>query len=382
MVYTFIMVILFALLPDLYIWSNFVKGGSLLWSILYWLPTTVLVAMPLLALMGKWQNGLFQLFIYLFLLILVPKCLFVLCSLAGKGLAAFLPAASGLGNGIGIAAALVVMAAAGYGMSKGWKRLVVKETDIVSEEIPRSFDGYTIVQLSDFHIGTYGRSPETVREIVDRVNALHPDAIFFTGDLVNSSPDELPMFIPALQEMKAKDGVFSILGNHDYCEYRSYTAPDSPARSLARLIRTERDMGWTLLLNEHRLLRRGNDSIAVIGVENDGEPPFPSRADLRKATGGLDGTVYKILLSHDPSHWRRSVLPDTDIQLTLSGHTHAMQLKFGSFSPAKWHYPEWGGLYRDHSRLLHVSTGVGSNVAFRFGVWPEINVIRLHSKQN
>lgn len=379
MVYTFIMVILLALLPDLYIWSNFVKGSRLLWNILYWLPTAVLVAMPLLALMGKWQNGLFQLFIYLFLLILVPKCLFVLCSLAGKGLAAFLPAASGLGNGIGIAAALVVMAAAGYGMSKGWKRLVVKETDIVSEEIPRSFDGYTIVQLSDFHIGTYGRSPETVREIVDRVNALHPDAIFFTGDLVNSSPDELPMFIPALQEMKAKDGVFSILGNHDYCEYRSYTAPDSPARSLARLIRTERDMGWTLLLNEHRLLRRGNDSIAVIGVENDGEPPFPSRADLRKATGGLDGAVYKILLSHDPSHWRRSVLPDTDIQLTLSGHTHAMQLKFGSFSPAKWHYPEWGGLYRDHSRLLHVSTGVGSNVAFRFGAWPEINVIRLHS---
>lgn len=219
-----------------------------------------------------------------------------------------------------------------------------------------------------------------VAEIVDKVNAFHPDAIFFTGDLVNSSPKEVSMFIPILAGMKAKDGVFSILGNHDYCEYRSYTAPDSPERNLAELIRTECSMGWTVLLNEHHLLHRDNDSIALIGVENDGEPPFPSRADLRKATRGLDGNIYKILLSHDPSHWRRAVLPDTDIHLTLSGHTHALQLKIGGFSPALWKYPEWGGLYREGARLLHVSTGVGSNVAFRLGAWPEINVIRLHSK--
>lgn len=381
MVYTFIIVILVALLPDLYIWSSFIKGGRLLWSILYWLPTAALLLLPIITVIGKWQNELFRLFVFLTLLFIIPKLVFMLFSLIGRGLAVFIPASiTSICNGIGLVAFLLIMAAVGYGIIEGWKHVVVKETNIMSESIPQSFDGYTIVHISDFHIGTYKQSPETVRKIVDKITALHPDAIFFTGDLVNSSPEEVSVFISILSEMKAKDGVFSILGNHDYCEYRNYTVPDSPAKSLTELIRTEREMGWTVLLNEHRLLRRGNDNIAIIGVENDGEPPFPSRADLRKATAGLNNDTYKILLSHDPSHWRRSILPDTDIQLTLSGHTHAMQLKIGRFSPAKWQYPEWGGLYEDNNQQLYISTGVGSNVAFRIGAWPEINVIRLQSK--
>lgn len=381
MVYTFIIVMLAALLPDLYIWGNFIKGGRVLWSVLYWLPTAALILLPIVALMGKWQNELFQLFVFLTLLFAIPKLVFVLFSLAGRGLATLVPISTNICNGIGLTVAILIITTVSYGIIEGWRHVVVKETDIVSESIPRSFNGYTIVHLSDFHIGTYKQSPETVREIVDKVNAIYPDAIFFTGDLVNSSPEEVSEFISILLEMKAKDGIFSVLGNHDYCEYRNYTVPDSPAKSLAELIRIERKMGWTVLLNEHRLLRRGNESIAVIGVENDGEPPFPSRADLCKATAGLDSSTYKILLSHDPSHWRRSILPETNIQLTLSGHTHAMQLKIGRFSPAKWQYPEWGGLYEHNNRKLYVSTGVGSNVAFRIGAWPEINVIRLQSKQ-
>lgn len=381
MVYTVVIVILAALLPDLCIWERFIKGGKLLWSVLYWLPTVALILLIVVALIGKWQNELFQPLVFLTLLFIIPKLVFVLFSLAGSGLAMLVPISAGLYNGIGLSVSILVMVISCYGIAVGWRHVVIKETDIVSKDIPPSFDGYTIVQLSDLHIGTYKQSPGTVREIVHKVNAISPDAIFFTGDLVNSSPEEVSAFISILSQMKAKEGIFSILGNHDYCEYRNYTAPDSPSKSLARLIRMEREMGWAVLLNEHRLLRRGNDSIAVIGVENDGEPPFPSRADLRKATAGLDSDTYKILLSHDPSHWRRSILPETNIQLTLSGHTHAMQLKIGRFSPAKWKYPEWGGMYEDNNRKLYVSTGVGSNVPFRIGAWPEINVVRLQSKQ-
>lgn len=352
----------------------------MVWSALYWLPTLALVTLPVVAIMGRGQNMVFQLAIFLILLFVVPKCVFVICSLVGKVLSPIDVLFVRCGNVIGLMAGLVVMVAVAYGMTNGWRRVVVKRANVVSAGIPRSFDGYTVVQLSDFHIGTYRQSPNTVAEIVEKVNAIAPDAIFFTGDLVNISPDEVEEFVPVLAGMKAEDGIFSILGNHDYCLYRNYTAPDSPAWSLAELIRIERDMGWNVLLNEHRVLHRGNDSIAVIGVENDGEPPFPSRADLQKATDGLDDSLYKILLSHDPSHWRRSVLPETDIPLTLSGHTHAMQLKIGGFSPSKWKYPEWGGMYCEGDRSLYVSTGVGSNVAFRLGAWPEINVIVLHSK--
>ena len=136
-----------------------------------------------------------------------------------------------------------------------------------------------------------------------------------------------------------------------------------------------------LLMNENRIIHNGCDSIALIGVENDGLPPFPERGDLMKAQKGLPDGIFKILMSHDPTHWHRKVLPDTDIDLTLSGHTHAMQLKIGNFSPSMFVYPEWGGLYTDGARLLYVSTGTGGNIAFRWGAWPEIDVITLKKRK-
>ena len=140
-------------------------------------------------------------------------------------------------------------------------------------------------------------------------------------------------------------------------------------------------MGWDLLLNENRVIRRGDDSIAIVGVENDGTPPFPSYADMNKALENLQDETYKVLLSHDPTHWRREILPQSNIDLTLSGHTHAMQLRLAGFSPSMWAYPEWGGTYYDGERALHVNTGTGSNVAFRLGAWPEITVVTLQSEK-
>lgn len=176
-------------------------------------------------------------------------------------------------------------------------------------------------------------------------------------------------------------GVFSVIGNHDYSEYRRWEQPDGAARSLARLEQAQREWGWQLLLNEHRLVVRGGDTLAVVGVENTaGRHAFTSRGDLGAACRGIPDGMFKILLSHDPSHWRREVLPAGDIRLTLSGHTHAMQFRIGRFSPSAWIYDEWGGLYGEQGCRLHVSTGAGGTAPFRFGAWPCIDLITLKRK--
>lgn len=376
-----ILIVFLVFLPDFYIWLSFVSQVGLLWNILYWMPALMMCALPF-AIKSNivWQiKPLRQLTLSL-LFIAIAKCLFVIFSLIGKAFTPLFPIASTIGNYTGLFAVLALLIAVGYGRFFGWKRITTKHINIESDEIPQAFDNYTIVQLSDFHIGTYRRIPDIVKTIVDKVNAINPDAIFFTGDMINVYPGEIKMFIPTLKEMRAKDGIFSILGNHDYCEYRNYKGKKSPDKSLDGLIETEKLLGWTLLRNEHRLIHKNDTSIAVIGVENDGEESFPARADLHGAIGGLNSGIFKILLSHDPSHWRRNVLPETNIQLTLSGHTHAMQLKIGNFSPSQWKYREWGGLYHEGSRFLYVSAGVGSNITFRLGAWPEINVITLRSK--
>lgn len=378
MLFFLVIFVLLLLLPDLYIWFSFVRGAApLIWSAAYWLPS----ALALTA-MGLWMAGhhpewLMKLFFGLLLCVAVPKLFFTVVSLVGRGVGLLVPYASTVGNITGIAVAAITCVAFFYGFTRGWKRLEVKETTFASASIPEAFDGYRIVQLSDLHIGTFGSDTTFIRELVERVNALRPDLIVFTGDLVNDSPVELDPYMEILPQLKAPDGVYSILGNHDYCTYRRYDTADGAVRSLAELKRRQSEFGWNLLLNENRTIRREADSIALIGVENDGRPPFPSRGDLTAAMKGVPEDAFKILLSHDPTHWRREVIPTTDIDLTLSGHTHAMQLMIGGFSPARWSYPEWGGFYRDGGQTLHVSLGAGGTVPFRFGAWPEINVITL-----
>lgn len=367
-------------LPELYIWNCFVRGGNALWSVLYWIPFLLLVVSFVMGfVLNCYPDAMIKSFAGLLLVTVLPKLIFTIISLVGKGIAIWWSPAATTGNIIGATMAFLFLCAVVYGFTKGWKQVVIKRVDITSSEIPALFNGYKLVQLSDFHIGTYISHPEVVENIVHKVNDLQPDAIVFTGDLVNVSPNEVVPFMGILSRLEAKDGIYSILGNHDYCEYRHYDTPDGQCKSLGALKRIEHDLNWQLLLNEHRIITRGTDSIALIGVENDGQPPFPVRADLPKALKGVPKGIYQVLLSHDPSHWRRNVLSETDIQLTLSGHTHAMQLKIGNFSPARFSYPEWGGLYVENGRQLHVSTGTGSNIPFRFGAWPEIDLIVLHA---
>lgn len=269
-----------------------------------------------------------------------------------------------------------------YGHIAGPEKLIVKTYTYQSTTIPPAFHGFRIIQLSDLHTGTFVGKKHIIRQLVDSVMALHPDLIVFTGDLVNYHSGELDSFVPILSKMKAPYGVYSVLGNHDYANYRHWTSDDARRADIRRLISQERRMGWNVLLNEHAIIHRQTDSIAIIGVENDGKPPFPARANLPKALSGLQPSCFCILLSHDPTHWRRAVLPKTYIPLTLSGHTHGMQFQMGNLSPAKWFYPEWGGAYQATSgptpRTLYVSLGIGEVLLpFRLGAWPEINVITL-----
>ncbi|MCH5247579.1 MAG: metallophosphoesterase [Muribaculaceae bacterium] len=258
----------------------------------------------------------------------------------------------------------------------------VREVTVKIPGLPSQFDGYRIVQFSDFHVGSYGSNDSFVRDVVATVNALHPDAIFFTGDIVNRYTHELPPFVPAMKELYAPDGVLAILGNHDYGDYHSWPSPGAKQQNMEELYALFEKAGWKLLRNETSWLVRGNDSIAVIGVENIGDPPFPVYGSLSKAYPTIDDDKIKILLSHNPAHWVDSIAdhPAVNVPLTLSGHTHAMQMSVGRISPASLRYKTWGGLYHDTDGIhqLYVNIGLGTvGLPMRLGATPEITLITL-----
>ena len=369
---------LLLLLPDAYIIFGVLGKASWWWKVLFFLPTLAFYFVVIkIFVIGDMRQGTMNWLFWLSLLVFLPVFIFAIISIIGKGVGLFWNQGSMVFNWIALGITCLWLIAAVFGITVGWKKVTVEKVTITSSKIPESFNDYKIVQLSDFHIGTYASSPKTVEKIVKRVNSLHPDLIVFTGDLVNTSSEEINQFENILSQFKAKDGVLSVLGNHDYCLYKSYVAPDSPEKELSKLVATEKKIGWRLLRNDNIQIKRGNDSIAIIGVENAGGKSFTDRADLKKALSGIPENEFKILLSHDPSHWRREVLPKSDIDLMLAGHTHAMQFKIGNWSPSKYSYPEWGGLYSEGPQQLYVSTGIGENVAFRFGAYPQIVLIDL-----
>ena len=211
---------------------------------------------------------------------------------------------------------------------------------------------------------------------MDKINSLDPDIIAFTGDLITMTPDELESHAPALSSLKAKDGTFSILGNHDYSMYSDATE-EARQRHLETLIGKEKALGWDLLMDENRIIRRGGDSIAVIGVQNTSPSHhFPSKGDLTKASEGTED-MFRIILSHDPMHWEAEIIRK-DYPLTLSGHTHAMQFSFLGWSPSSLMFKQFRGLYTENGQSLHVNPGLGETIfPARIGVRPEITLITL-----
>lgn len=374
------------ILPDIYIYlvyvRKFTKRSLLRW--IYWMPTLVLIGILAYIICTHQfsRTGMNWIGSYFFwvLFFSVPKALFAIFSVVGNFFLRWLPFLSKLFNVVGIVVALVALFILSYGHFEGYKRMQINEVTYSSSKLPQAFDGFRIVQFSDLHLGNSKGNVKVVEKLIEQINAQQGDIIVFTGDLVNYNADEVDDFKAILSQLKAPDGVYSVLGNHDYGSYYHWENAEAEAHNLEKLKRYQSEMGWRLLLNENVLLPREDTCIALIGVENDGLPPFPEYGDLPKAQQGTDG-LFKVLLSHDPTHWRRKVLPQTDIQLMLAGHTHAMQLQFGSFSPAQYVYDEALGMYLDGERGLYVNVGSGSVVfPFRFGAWSEITVITLRKK--
>jgi uncharacterized protein len=287
---------------------------------------------------------------------------------------------------IGFVFAVLMFTITLHGVGFGRFNFNVVEQQVWFDDLPDSFDGYRVVQFSDTHLGSYSQTA-AVQTGLKIINYLAPDLIVFTGDMVNNEALEAVKFIPYFQELRATDGLFSVLGNHDMGDYRRWGTIAEKEANIQHLVDVQREMGFQVLLNDNVLIFRGNDSIMIAGVENWGLPPFAQYGDLNKALSdkGTE-TTFTVLLSHDPSHWRAQVIPDSDVHLTLSGHTHGMQFgisnRFFSWSPVQLKYNEWSGLYQAGNQKLYVNTGFGFlSFPGRIGMPPEITLIILRKNQ-
>lgn len=250
------------------------------------------------------------------------------------------------------------------------------------DHLPKAFDGLRMVQISDIHIGGFNNRYKVLQKAIRLINNLHPDFIFFTGDLVNNYAWELRGWNQTFTKLIAKKGKFAVLGNHDYGDYSKWDSDSDKQENLHKIMEFYKDVGFKLLLNQSEMLEYNTEKIAIIGVENWGKPPFKQYGNLQTALKKANNIPFKILLSHDPSHWAEEVIDKTNIAITLSGHTHGMQLGFNykdmTWSPIKYKYKHWAGLYKHNNQYLNVNRGLGW-VGFpgRLGMRPEITFIQI-----
>lgn len=378
-------------LPKFYWWS----------SVFCWVYLVVVFLWPKGDVDGNVVYLMWMLFTYVS--VYFAKAVIAIFSLIGRIPILFHRSAFPLGLWFGLPLGVIAFGSMWYGVAVTRHKIEVVPVSVYSTRLPESFIGYKIVQFSDLHTGTWGNDTTFVSNLVDTINAQNPDIIFFTGDIVNCKTTELKPFLHILSRLHAPDGVFSILGNHDYGDYIKWPNEEMHAANNQLLDKWERQMGWNLLNNTHTFISRSRnvdinevktDSIVIIGTENWGEPPFKQYGDLAKAYPmspdslfNLNDNRYKILLTHNPEHWREVVSSHSNIDLSLSGHTHAMQieLKSGSFrwSPSEYVYKLWGGLYNTlnpsgQEVQLYVNIGAGEvGMPFRIGAIPEVTVITL-----
>lgn len=284
---------------------------------------------------------------------------------------------------IAMGVAAIPLASMLYGMYKGKYNYKVIRHTLHYDDLPEAFDGYKITHISDIHSGSFDNRSEVVNGI-NIIKELKSDVIMFTGDMVNNRSSELLPWKELFSELKADDGVFSILGNHDYGDYMDWDSAAEKEQNFEELIQLQKDMGYDLLLNENRFIERNGQRLAIVGVENWGKGYFKRAGDLGKAADGVKPDDFKILLTHDPSHWDEVVINDDyHYHLTLSGHTHGMQ--FGieipgwfKWSPIKYKYKHWAGVYKEMGQYINVNRGFGYlGFPGRVGIWPEITVIEL-----
>lgn len=280
--------------------------------------------------------------------------------------------------GAGWCLAVLGVIMGGWGFFIGPKQLVVKRVNITSTRLPEAFDGYRIVQISDAHVGSFtGKRREWLARDVDSVLMLKPDLIVFTGDLQNAQPKEIKPFVPLLTRLKARDGVITIMGNHDYAEYTQFPANVERAH-IQQTIQLEKECGWQMLRNEHLTIYRGTDSMVVVGLENY---EYPQLASLDQAFKRLKGRPFTLLLEHQPKAWEKMIVPSKRVDLTLSGHTHGGQIQVAGLRPTQLMGNPDKGLYKKENTALYVNAGLGGVVRFRLFQPAEITLITLHTKK-
>ncbi|MEZ4798129.1 MAG: metallophosphoesterase [Flavobacteriaceae bacterium] len=312
----------------------------------------------------------------------VPQAVFQYFTDGKNAEGSYMPSRRVFVSKIAIGLAALPFASFLYGMYKGRYNFKVLKYTLHFEDLPEAFDGYRITQISDLHIGSFDNK-EKVEYAIDLINQQASDTILFTGDMVNNKAEEMLPFKDSFTKLNAKDGMFSILGNHDYGDYVRWDSDELKAKNLNDLQHIQKEIGFDLLRNESRFIEKNGQRIALVGVENWGKG-FKQKGDLKKASEAVNSNDFKILMSHDPSHWEYQVIDDDyHYHLTLSGHTHGMQ--FGieipgwiKWSPVKWRYKYWAGIYEEKNQLINVNRGFGV-LAFpgRVGIWPEITVIEL-----
>lgn len=388
--------LLLVIVPFLYFDLRNIKKRSWWKRILWWIPCVAMVAYTVyLALERDFipdNSRIHVLYVYLALvaLLMVPMWTYGICSLAGRGcswlyrkcrLSLKSHPVRNYGRFLGILSIPLVWFVFFWGTFVGFNELEVNHIDYASEDLPEAFDGYRIVLFSDAHVGSYMKHNDWVlKKAIDSINAQKPDMIVFAGDLQNIQPSELYPHRDVLGSLKAKDGIFSVLGNHDYADYLGCDEAIKVA-NVREMISLQQQMGWTILCNEHRTLERNGQHIIIAGMENDGDgKKFPQRGDISKTLAGVAEGAFILMLEHDPYSWRHRILPGCKAQLTLSGHTHNMQFNLFGWCPLSLTGKEYNGWYHEGRQSLFVTAGLGGLIPFRFGATGEIVVLTLRTK--
>lgn len=324
--------------------------------------------------------------IFAFAIIYIPKILYSFFHFFNFTLKKIIAKETYLLRWVGLAVSFSILIVILYGGFVAPRDFTLKKVVIEIPDLPAAFDGYRIVQFSDFHIGNWNRDFSIMEPITKIINSQKADIIVFTGDMVNNFSNETEGWQPYFLKLKSKSGKYAIMGNHDYGDYTNWKSESAHEANLMKTKQAIRDFGFRLLLNENIDLHKGKDKIALIGVENWGKAPLSTYGNLKKAMLGIDSSEIKLLLTHDPTHWDAEVVGKENIILTMSGHTHAAQFGYHfnnkQLSPSSWVFKEWDGLYKTGKQYIYVNRGIGFvGIPMRIGVPPEITLIELRIKK-